>query len=173
MLQQINADKTTNAKGKVLAIAEALKNKKVNAEDIFEFCAKEKEVVVANCVEAFEIISREKPELISKEVIAFVSKNLAGKAPRLKWESAKVLGNAAAKHVNEYNDAIPLLIDLTEFEGTVVRWSAAYAISAIVLLKSNWQAELIKLCEHLAEHEEKESIAKMYKKSLKELAKKK
>ncbi len=173
MISELFEDKNTKAKDKVTGLAGYIIAKKVSIGDVLKFAEKKKEPIVASCVEALEIVSREAPQLITREVIAFVSKCLSAKAPRLKWESAKVLGNSAADHVGDYKDAIPSLIELTEFEGTVVRWSAAYAIAAIIQHKSKWQAELVKLAEHLAEHEEKGSIAKIYKKAVSDLRKNK
>lgn len=172
MIAELFDDKNIKPKEKVTRLSNYIIDKKVSVTDVLIYTDKKKETIIASCVEAFEIVSRTAPQLITKEVIVFVSKTLSAKAPRLKWESAKVLGNSAANYVNEYKEAIPTLIQLTEYDGTVVRWSAAYAIASIIQHKSKWQADLIKLAEHLAEHEEKGSISKIYKKALKDLQKK-
>ncbi len=63
--------------------------------------------------------------------------------------------------------AVTALIANTKHEGTVVRWSAAYALAAIVILDTPINKELIPTVNELINTEEKESIKKIYRKSLK------
>jgi HEAT repeat protein len=91
------------------------------------------------------------------------------KAPRVKWESAKVIGNSAHLFSDDLEEAIKNLLTNTEDKGTVVRWSAAFALGEIVKIKTNYQIDLIKAIEVIIDREEKNSIKKIYQKALKQL----
>ena len=59
----------------------------------------------------------------------------------------------------------------TEHSGTVVRWSAAYALSEILKLKTNANKTLLPTIESIIDKEEKDSIKKIYRKAIKEVLK--
>lgn len=105
----------------------------------------------------------------SPELFTFVVESLQDKAPRTKWESAKVVGNIAEKFPNELEIAIAHLLQNAEHEGTVVRWAAAFALGEIVKLKTKQQADLMELIQGICEREEKNSIRKIYEKALKKI----
>lgn len=50
---------------------------------------------------------------------------LSDKAVRLKWESEKVIGNPVHLFPGKTDKAINNLQAICEYQGTVVRWSAA------------------------------------------------
>jgi hypothetical protein len=56
-----------------------------------------------------------------------------------------------------------------DHEGTVVRWSAATALSAILLLKTGHNEILVPAVEALLDREGKDSIRKIYSAALKKL----
>ena len=85
----------------------------------------------------------------------------------IKWESAKVVGNVAHHYPEKLDEAIGNLLVNSEHAGTVVRWSAAYALSQIIKIKTSRNKELIPTIESICEREEKNSIKKIYLEALK------
>ena len=80
----------------------------------------------------------------------------------MKWEAARVIGNTAAQFPKKISDAIPHLLQQSNHKGTVVRWSAAFALGEILKLKTKLNATLIPEIELAMEKEEKNSIKKIY-----------
>lgn len=143
-----------------------LKNPKKLGE-LLSFASASKDPIKATCIEAIEFATKAKPAIATEECLAFVSENLTAKAPRVKWESAKVVGNIAHLFPARLNTAIKNLLENTEHEGTVVRWSAAFALGEIVKLKTSKNKELVPAIEAIMKREEKNSIKKMYAAALK------
>lgn len=134
---------------------------------IIAFAQNSKDVVKASCIEAFEFASREKIAVAEKSWILFATENISETAPRIKWESAKIIGNLATKFPELAEKAIPNLLMNTESSGTVVRWASAYALSEILKLNLAINTELIPTIEKIIEQEEKNSIKKIYQTALK------
>ncbi|MNJ70251.1 hypothetical protein D3C77_666940 [compost metagenome] len=118
-------------------------------------------------MEALEYATNENPETGSEELFRFAQYNLNAKVPRLKWESAKVIGNIAHRYAEDLESVITSLIENTKDNGTVVRWSAAYALTQIYILPNysndDFRDKLVDICQA----EEKASIKKIYLKVLK------
>jgi HEAT repeat protein len=87
---------------------------------------------------------------------------LTEKAPRIKWESAKVVGNIAHLYPDKLDEAIKNLLINSEHTGTVVRWSAAFALGQIIKLRTSRNRNLIPAIESICKREEKNSIKKIY-----------
>ena len=96
---------------------------------------------------------------------------MANKAPRVKWESAKVIGNIAHLFPTKLDKVIGNLLTNSENEGTVVRWAAAFALCEILKLNIKLNEELLPALEAICNREEDNAIKKKYldaiKKSLK------
>lgn len=168
---ELFADKSTNPKEKTEQLSEAILKSKISVDEIIAFAEKSKDPVKATCIEALEFASKTNPAVITKKTFEFVTESLGAKAPRVKWESAKVIGNVAKLFPKNLDVAIGNLLTNTEHEGTVVRWSAAYALGEILKLKSNANKELIPAIEAIIQREEKNSIRKIYLEALKRLVK--
>jgi hypothetical protein len=63
------------------------------------------------------------------------------------------------------------LLDNTEYPGSVVRWSAAGALSKIIQCKSQLNKELIPTIEAIEKREDDNAIKKIYQQGLKKAAK--
>jgi len=63
-----------------------------------------------------------------------------------------------------------LLIN-SRYDGTVVRWSAAYALGEILKLKTKHHSMLLKEVEKMVHEEEKNSIRKIYVEAMKNIYK--
>lgn len=161
-LTELLKDKDLKAKAKVETISEWLLSGQLTVSDWCLTTAAAKEADKANCIEAMEFATQKQPEILSKEGFALVSETLTAKAPRVKWESAKVIGNTARLFTNQLDTALKNLLDNARHEGTVVRWSAAFALGEIVKLKLPHNTDLIPALEAISAAEEKNSIRKIY-----------
>lgn len=170
-IENILGDKSLKAKNKVDKISEALLNNKIKLDDLLKVAAKVTGAQKGTCIEAVECITRSKPEVASQKCFDFMVNSLQDEAPRVKWESAKVIGNVSSLFKTKLSAAIRNLLVNTEDAGTVVRWSAAYALGEIILLKTKHNAELIPAIESIIKREENNAIRKIYLTSLKKLSK--
>lgn len=164
-------DKEIKAREKVEWLAGGLISRKIAVDDLLDVAGKLKDGDKANCVEALEFATRQEPGLGSVAMMEFMITQLDASAPRLKWESAKVIGNIAGKHHGLLEKSLPTLLTNTEHEGTVVRWSAAYALGEILKQGTNLNAGLLPLVEAIIAREEKNSIRKIYQDAMKKVLK--
>ncbi len=136
-----------------------------NYEDInllVDFANESDETIKATCIEAIEIVSKERPQIVSEYCFEFVTKALAEESPRVKWESAKVIANSAHLFSGKLDKAIKNLLVNAEHKGTVVRWSAALALSQIVKLKTKKNVDLLRVIESATSPSARSSIRKIY-----------
>jgi HEAT repeat protein len=138
-----------------------------NAHALLEFVAQSRDNHKATCIEAMEYATQQNPEIANQKWLEFVTICLTEKAPRVKWESAKVIGNIAHLYPKKLEKAIANLLTNSEHPGTVVRWSAAFALGQIIKMKSALNKFLIPAAESIVEKEEQNSIRKIYVEALK------
>jgi HEAT repeat protein len=146
-----------------------LLDKSVSVERLIGVAQSCKDTDKATCIEALEFATRSKPAIGTSACLQFVSKTLTEKAPRVKWESAKVIGNIAYLYPDKLKEAIKNLLANTEDPGTVVRWSAAFALGEIIKLKTKLNKDLVPAIEAVCKLEEKNSIRKIYLAALKKV----
>jgi HEAT repeat protein len=168
-IQTILADKQLKAKPKVEAISKMLIDKKVSIGEVVKIARLSKDKEKGTCIESLEFATRTKPEIASPAVLDFVAESLTDEAPRVKWESAKVIGNIANLFPARLDTAISNLLANTESSGTVVRWSAAFALGEIIKLKTKRNKDLIPAVESIIKREEDNAIKKIYQKALKKV----
>ena len=137
-------------------------------DTVLEYAAGARDPVKATCIEAIESATKARPDIATKDCFAFAAAHLSAKAPRIKWESAKVIANTAHLYPNEIKKILPALLTNTEHNGTVVRWSAAFALAAILKAGGSVNKELVPAVETICRNEEKNSIRKIYIQALKE-----
>ena len=85
--------------------------------------------------------------------------------------TARVVGNIAHRFPENLDNAINNLIINSEHTGTVVRWSSAYALGQILMIKNENTTYFIPTIETIFEREEKNSIRKIYSDALKKAKK--
>ena len=161
-VSEIINDKSLKAKQKTEILGKCLVDNRIKMQDIIEFALTAKESAQATCIEALEFATRQNPDIANKQVLQFVSQTLTAKAPRVKWESAKVIANTAHLFTDILKDAIKNLLLNSEHEGTVVRWSAAFALAEILKLNTKYNKDLLPAIETIMNREEKNSIKKIY-----------
>jgi len=161
-IQQLLKDKTVKGKEKVETLSKAVLDGSLTPAELLDAAMKAKGADSGTCVEAMEFFTRTNPELCSKPCLDFMVVCLEDKAPRVRWEAAKVIGNVVALYATKLEDAISKLLANTEHPGTVVRWSAAYALTKIVEQKTKHNRDLVQAIEAITEREENNAIRKMY-----------
>jgi hypothetical protein len=169
ILETISKDKSIKAKQKVEMISQWLIDKTLPIDELIDFAEKAKEVDKANCIEAIELTTKKVPTIADESTWILVTNTLTEQAPRIKWESAKIIGNTVHLFPENLNKVIaPLLIN-AKHEGTVVRWSAAYALGEILKLETKYNKTLLPKIEALSEKERNNGVKKKYTDALKEI----
>nr|MBK9653321.1 hypothetical protein [Bacteroidota bacterium] len=168
-IELILTNKESKAKAKVEAICNLLLENNIGIDDLIKTAVASKEPNKANCIEAIEFATRSNPKIANLNCLEYVTKTLLEKAPRTKWESAKVIGNIAHLFTTKLDNAINNLLINSEYTGTVVRWSAAFALGEIVKLKTKHNKYLIPAIESIIKREEQSSIRKIYMAALKKV----
>ena len=164
-------DKGFKPKEKTEAISKAVLDLEVSVEELISAASTAKDPDKATCIEALEFATKQHPQVANDAVLDFVVQCLPLKAPRVKWESAKVVGNIASCFPDRLDLAISHLLVNAEHEGTVVRWSAAFALGEILKLKLPRYTDLSSTLQAICDREEKASIQKIYRAAMKAAAK--
>ena len=170
-LEELFENKTIKAKQKVSIIGDWLLTKELEVDELLAFADTQKAVNKASCIEAIEYATKTNATIANENVLEYVVTTLGGNEPRLKWESAKVIGNIAHLYPNNLDKAIEYLLTNTNHEGTVPRWATAFALGEILKLKTNHNTTLFPTMERLAEAEENNGVKKKYTDALKKVMK--
>jgi HEAT repeat protein len=166
-IEKLFGDKTIKSKAKTEILSAWIMDKQVSVKELIELAAGARDPVKATCIEALASATKQKPAIADKEVFIFVTAALKENAPRVKWESAKVIGNIAALFIEDLDKPIANLFANTAHEGTVVRWSAAFALGEILKLKTKHNQKLLPAIESILEKEGQNSIKKIYLEAIK------
>jgi HEAT repeat protein len=100
-------------------------------EELLELWKTANDPVKGALLSAITLIVSENPGCIGNH-LDFIIAQISHKAPRVKWESSEIVGHASKAFPDKAMAAIPALLENMSNEGTVVRWSAAFALSEIV-----------------------------------------
>ena len=164
-------NKATRVKAKVISISQLLLDNKISVHKLLDTAKTHNDTDKATIIESIEFASKKKAEIINEKGFEFLITCLKSDAPRIKWESAKVIANTAHLFPKLLKKAITNLLDNTEHPGTVVRWSAAGALSKIIQCKTPINKELIPAIETIERRETDNAIKKIYQQGLKKAAK--
>jgi hypothetical protein len=115
-------------KEKVMLLAQKLRLDKKLISEMAKFFDKASDAEKGICIEAVEYITKEDPKFV-QPCLAFVIEQINHRAPKVKWEASRVVANVAKEFPDEVAKAIPKLLTNTKDDGTVVRWSAALALT--------------------------------------------
>ena len=170
-IEQIFQDKSIKAKEKVKTLGEWLLNDELPIDELLAYAEKQKATDKVTCIEAVELATKTKPNIAGENLLDYVTKSLKDEEPRVKWESAKVVGNIAKLFPEKLDKAITNLLPNAENNGTVVRWATAYALAEIVKLKTENNVKLLPKVEILCDKEEDNGIKKKYLDALKKVKK--
>lgn len=170
-IDEILNDKSVKPKEKTETLSRLILDETITLKELIDFAKVSKDSPKATCIEALEYATKINPSIATLDCLKFVSDTLTEKAPRVKWESAKVVGNIAHLFPTKLDTAIKNLLINTEHAGTVVRWSAAFALGEIIKIKQKQTQEVIPAIKAICEREEKNSIKKIYVAALKKVEK--
>lgn len=175
-LKEMNIEEVLNDKGfktkqKVEQLCNGLLDKNMKVSELLAYAERAKDVERANCIEALEHATKQKPQVANKSCFQFACRMLQHTAPRVKWESARVIGNTAYLFKENLEEAISNLLVNTEHKGMVIRWSAAYALGEIVKLRTQINKGLLPAIDSIVQREEQNSIKKIYLAAIKKIGK--
>lgn len=170
-IPELLTDKTKKIKEKTETISKQLIEGKITVKELIAFAEKAKDVEKATCIEAIEYATKINLDIADENVFVFVTKMLTDNAPRVKWESARVIGNIAHHYPTKLNKAITNLLINSQDNGTVVRWASAYALGEILKLKTKYNNKLLPAIEAIYEKEIDNAIKKKYADAIKKLKK--
>src|SRR4051794_22517977 len=105
-IEAVFADKQLKAKAKSEAVSQALLEKKITVADVIKTAKAAEDRDKGTCIEAIQFATKAKPELASIDCLKFVTETLLEKAPRVKWESAKVIATIAYLFSDKSDKAI-------------------------------------------------------------------
>jgi HEAT repeat protein len=171
-IQTVFSDKSIKAKAKVALVGEWLIDKSLTVEELLAFAAQQESASnKASCIEALEFATKIQPEIADQLVWDFVTAALSDAEPRVKWESAKVIGNVAKCFESQAQQPIQQLLVNAHHEGTVVRWASAWALGEILKLNTSLNTQLLPQVNALMENETDNGIQKKYADAVKKLKK--
>jgi len=159
-VDEILMDKELKPSQKTERISEMLNLKTLKVDELVDFASGMKDPDKATCIEAIEYATKEHPGLATLTCLEFLTQSLTSKSPRVKWESARTIGNIAHLFPEKLNPSIQNLLANTTHPGTVVRWSAAFALGQILKLKTAENLHLLTAIQEIIDKEEKNSIKK-------------
>lgn len=149
-------------------LAEALKRDKKLIVELIQCFEEGTTAEKGNCMEGIEYVTKEKPEF-AENCLDFVIAHINDKAPRVKWEACRVIGNVAKIFPDKVKEAIPKFLENTQGKGTVVRWSAAFALTEIAKSDLEMQKELVQEFKKILERENNKGVRNIYLKYLKDV----
>jgi hypothetical protein len=170
-IQELFSSKTIKPKEKIETLSKWLFEANVSIDDFISFIQESKDSMKATCIESLESATKEKPMIVDAKCFEFITSLLLSKTPRVKWESARVIGNTAHLFTDNLEEVIKNLLINAEHHGTVVRWGTAFALSEIAKLKTKHNHSLLKHLRVICEQEEKSSIKKIYTDAMDEINK--
>jgi len=170
-IEQVFKDKSIKATEKVTTIGDSLLNSELPLDELLVFADNQNASDKATCIEAVEYANKKQPAIADESLLMYVTDSLKHDEPRIKWESAKIIGNIAKLFPDQVQKSVLNLLLNAENQGTVVRWATAYALAEILKLKTTANKNLMPNIEILSEHEENNGVKKKYLAALKKVKK--
>lgn len=170
-IDEIFQDKSIKLKGKVVILGAELLDDTLSLQVLLEYADRQKAVDKATCIESIEYATKQVPTIANAILWNYLTAALEDNEPRIKWESAKTIGNIAKLFPDQLDKTVANLLKNTGHSGTVVRWATAYALAEIIKLKTDQNDFLIPEVELLGELEEDNGVKKKYLDVLKKIKK--
>jgi len=161
-------------KGKPKALNERLfsrvgKDRRLVA-DIFKALDAGNDKEKGACLEVLEAVTLEHPDWCADRLPTII-KFIGHQSPRVKWESSRVVANMAPMFPEEAAEAIPMLLTNTGDKGTVVRWSAAFALGEIMKHNEKEKRSLLARIDAILKKETNNGVRNVYLKAMKAVGK--
>lgn len=170
-LDELFNDKTIKSKAKVAKIGDWLLNGELPLDELLAFAENQSGINKATCIEALDYVTKKKTSIADESLLDFVTNTLMEEEPRIKWESAKIIGNIAHLFPNLLGKSIANLLANADHNGSVIRWATAYALAEILKLKTEHNKKLLPQIEQLSEKEEDNGVKRKYVEALKKVKK--
>lgn len=121
-------------------------------------------------MEVLESVSSRDPSKLRPH-LEFVIKQIGESAPRVKWESSRIVANLAKDFAVECEKAIAPLKNNMNHDGTVVRWSAAKALCEIAKYSDGKRKALYRQILAWEAEETNRGVKSIFTKTLKKISK--
>lgn len=171
MLIDILTDKELKGVARRQAVIDMLLQGNVPLTMLQELLPQLDEKKSATVLEALEEISNKKLMTLEQGHLQLAIPYIASSNNSCRREASRIVGNLAAAFPDAVKEALPSLMANTTDEGTVVRWSAAYALSRIIVLPDYAKSGLYDELLQLAETEQDNGVKSQYEKALKKAEK--
>lgn len=165
-LRQLFEDSSLRAKARAVEIGAALVQGRLAPEELLDFAGEQSGAIKATCLEGLELATRKMPDLGGPSLFDFLCDSLDAEEPRVKWESARVIGNVARWFPDRVHTSVKGLLRNATHKGTVVRWASAFALGEILLLDAGLRDELFPKIQRLCDQEENSGVKKNYVRAL-------
>jgi hypothetical protein len=122
-------------------------------------------------LEAMEEISRKEAAIIDESWLKFAENYVVSGNNTLKREAARVTGNIAHQFPEKLECVIPKLLQNSENESTVIRWSSGYSLGRIIQIPKFAKSDLFEILSKIAENEQDNGVKNQYLNGLKKALK--
>ena len=164
-IKELLSDKTKKPIEKRKEIANAILSKAVSIQDLMTLKIEDKKLALI--FEAIEELSSKAPEMTDKNWLRFAESHLLSQDNNIKRETARIVGNIAHLFPNDLETVIPKLIETTNNQSTVIRWSCAYALGKIITIPKYAKSDLYDKLVAIAEKEQMNGNKNQYLNGLK------
>ena len=170
-LEEILNDKSIKKLDARARIIDGILQNIITIEDVESAARELKDSKVASVLEALEEISNKGLAELSQEYLEFAKKYILSEDNSCKREASRIVGNLASRYPQTVRDCIPALLENTKADGTVIRWSSAYALSRIVVLDEYRSTDLVETLVSVCGNEQESGVKNQYLKAIKKLKK--
>jgi hypothetical protein len=144
-------------------------NGKIDIDDLMNYFVKINYQTKNICADVLVAVSSKQPELF-EDYINILFNYIAYDSPKVRWGVQETIGNLAMVYPTKVEPAVPLILKNTKkskMNTTLVRCSAAYALTEILKDDENIQQELLQEIHEIIASEENEDIVNVYLNGLK------
>ncbi|WP_239985808.1 MULTISPECIES: HEAT repeat domain-containing protein [Arenibacter] len=126
-IEELFQEKSIKAKAKAKELCQWLVNGELPPDKLLNFAENQSPINKATCIESVECATKKTTDIADEPLLECMTNALINDEPRVKWESAKIIGNIAKKSPNSLHKPTKNLLINTNNKGAVVRWATAYA----------------------------------------------
>ncbi len=164
-------DKSMKSTEKREIIIKALEEKSITIKELKVVLNETKEKKSSVIFEAMEAMTNSDAQIADIEWLNLAVENILSESNSIKREASRIVGNISHKFPDDLGEAIEKLLLNTKDEGTVVRWSSAYALSKIIVIPKYANSELFEKLTEICDCEEENGVKNQYVKALKKASK--
>ncbi|MCL2144624.1 MAG: hypothetical protein FWH43_03915 [Endomicrobia bacterium] len=152
-------------------IVEAIRKKSITIKEIQKLKNTLDDKKMALVFEAMEDVTSKNPEISNRDWLKFVQEFIPSKSNSVKREASRIVGNIAHLYPNDLDLAIKDVMKNTKDEGTVIRWSSAYALAKIIQIPKYANGKLFDVLTDLSGKEKENGIKNQFLNGLKKAKK--